>query len=406
MSGTTIVRDTRGYYCSQCRQRFSITTNNIGEIKCQSCQRVSSKFSSSPSPSPSLSAHSSPRLSPNSGPNASPGSGRVLCIDQCKNKFFPHLHRNSRSNPEITGSKLSSSTLNTNPSALSSSSSSHRSGQPRKRALLIGVTYKQWKYRLKGTVNDVKRIRNMLIDQFAFQKENILVLTEEEIDKELSPTKKNIQSSLKWLVENCRDGDSLVFYFSGHGLRQPDFDKDERDGFDETICPVDFLEEGMILDNDINSVIVQPLPKGVTLHAIVDACHSGTILDLVHVYDKVKRKWMDNSPPNGSWKHTNGGLAISISACEDDQMAADTTAFNGKEMNGALTYILVEIVKKHPGPTYGDLIDMIHETIDKVNNSGCGLSKVVRTMFNSKLLQKPLLSASEEFDVYKKHFIL
>ena len=97
-----------------------------------------------------------------------------------------------------------------------------------------------------------------------------------------------MQKSLSWLVEGCRAGDSLVFYFSVHGLRQPDFNNDEHDGYDETICPVDFMEEGMILDNDINSTIVWPLPKGVTLHAIVDACHSGTILDLVHVYDREK----------------------------------------------------------------------------------------------------------------------
>lgn len=79
-----------------------------------------------------------------------------------------------------------------------------------------------------------------------------------------------------------------MFYFSGHGLRQPDFKNDEIDGFDETICPVDFTEQGMIFDNDINTTIVRPLEKGVTLHAIVDACHSGTVLDLELVYDLKK----------------------------------------------------------------------------------------------------------------------
>lgn len=87
-------------------------------------------------------------------------------------------------------------------------------------------------------------------------------------------------------MEGCKPGDSLVFYFSGHGLRQPDFVGDEKDGYDETICPVDFRKEGMILDNDINSIIVKPLPAGVKLHAIIDACHSGTILDLHHIYNR------------------------------------------------------------------------------------------------------------------------
>lgn len=102
------------------------------------------------------------------------------------------------------------------------------------------------------------------------------------------PTKKNILESLKWLVEGCQAGDSLVFYFSGHGVQQPDSNDDEMDGMDECICPVDFIQEGIILDNDINNTLVRPLKQGVTLHAIVDACHSGTILDLTHVYDPEK----------------------------------------------------------------------------------------------------------------------
>ena len=62
----------------------------------------------------------------------------------------------------------------------------------------------------------------------------------------------------------------------------------ELDGFDETLCPVDFLQEGMIVDNDLNSILVWPLKNGVTLHALVDACHSGTILDLSYVYKQEK----------------------------------------------------------------------------------------------------------------------
>lgn len=85
-------------------------------------------------------------------------------------------------------------------------------------------------------------------------------------------------------MKDNQPGDSLVFYFSGHGLRQPDFFYDELDGFDETICPLDFRTAGMIIDNEINDTIVKPLKMGVKLHAIIDACHSGTILDLPHIY--------------------------------------------------------------------------------------------------------------------------
>ena len=52
------------------------------------------------------------------------------------------------------------------------------------------------------------------------------------------------------------------------------------DGYDETICPLDHETQGKIVDDEINERIVKPIPRGVRLHAIIDACHSGTVLDL------------------------------------------------------------------------------------------------------------------------------
>ena len=36
----------------------------------------------------------------------------------------------------------------------------------------------------------------------------------------------------------------------------------------------------MVVDDELNRLLVNPLPPGVRLHAIIDACHSGTALDL------------------------------------------------------------------------------------------------------------------------------
>jgi len=55
---------------------------------------------------------------------------------------------------------------------------------------------------------------------------------------------------------------------------------DEVDGYDEAICPVDYEHEGKIVDDEINATIVRPLPRGAKLHALVDTCFSGTVLDL------------------------------------------------------------------------------------------------------------------------------
>ena len=46
-----------------------------------------------------------------------------------------------------------------------------------KRALLCGVTYKNWKHRLQGTVNDVRNMQDLLINHFGYSKQNIRILT-------------------------------------------------------------------------------------------------------------------------------------------------------------------------------------------------------------------------------------
>ena len=97
------------------------------------------------------------------------------------------------------------------------------------------------------------------------------------------PTKRNIRNALRWLVEGSRAGDSLVFHYAGHGTQVRDSDGDEVDGWDEALVPVDHEREGNIVDDELNAIIVRLLPRGATLHAITDACCSGTLLDLPNV---------------------------------------------------------------------------------------------------------------------------
>ncbi|KAJ0010872.1 hypothetical protein Pint_32878 [Pistacia integerrima] len=140
-------------------------------------------------------------------------------LRQKGNFDFNFIWRGNDSSPK--------SSLNIKPSPLMS----RPSAPPKKCAVLIGVTCNKAKYKLKGTINDVKNMRELLINSFGFKVEAILVLTEEEAEEQHKPTKKNIQKALQWLVEGSQRGDSLVFYFGGHGLRQPDFNGDELDGY-------------------------------------------------------------------------------------------------------------------------------------------------------------------------------
>ncbi|XBI79244.1 hypothetical protein VPH35_088767 [Triticum aestivum] len=225
-----------------------------------------------------------------------------------------------------------------------------------KRALLVGINYTGTTAELPGPINDVKCMSFLLTLKYGFPSDCILVLTDEERDPYSRPTRSNILVAMRWLVHGCSSGDSLVFHFSGHGDQEEDKDGDEQDGQDEAICPLDWQLNGAILDDEINEAIVRPLAQGVTLHAIIDACRSGTVLDLPNLFQIKKNGkplWMDHSAPNGAWKNTSGGHAILISGCTDDEDAQDGYGHETMAM-GALTYSFFAAAWfAHRPPTYG-----------------------------------------------------
>jgi len=59
-----------------------------------------------------------------------------------------------------------------------------------------------------------------------------------------------------------------------------DTNNDEADGKDETLIPVDYQEKGQLSDDVILANLVLEVPRDATLTAVIDACHSGTVLDL------------------------------------------------------------------------------------------------------------------------------
>ncbi|KAL9174540.1 hypothetical protein ABFS82_02G058900 [Erythranthe guttata] len=269
-----------------------------------------------------------------------------------------------------------------------------------KRAVLCGITYKGHKHSLNGSINDVLYMKKLLADRFGFPHSSILVLTEEE-DSSRVPTKRNIRAALRWLVQGCQPGDSLVFHYSGHGSQVRDRDGDEIDGYDESLLPVDYETEGRILDDEINATIVRPLPKGATLHSIIDTCFSGTFLDLPNVC-RINRdgyyKWEDHRTA-AAYRGTSGGYAISISACDDHQNSGDTTAFTGAA-TGALTYSFVQTLEQESRLTYGHLLMVMHKRISAARE------KVGLNSNAPHLSQEPQLSSSHKFDIHSKPFTL
>ncbi|CAG8513131.1 1060_t:CDS:2 [Funneliformis mosseae] len=295
----------------------------------------------------------------------------------------------------------------------------------RKRALLIGINYTGTQFELKGCINDVANMKSFLIELYGFREEDMVILTDNQKDKQRIPTKDNILKAMKWLVHDAKPNDSYFFHFSGHGGQEKDKNGDEEDGYDETIMPVDFTTKGQIIDDVMHDIMVKPLPPGVRLTAIFDSCHSGTALDLPYIYSTQGKVKEPNILSDGGstilsvgmsymrgdlngiktslmsfGKRATSGKSIAeqnrqtksspadvimLSGCKDAQTSADT---NEAGINtGAMSYALIKTMRENKDISYQQMLNL------------------VRDILASKYSQKPQLSASHEMDMNLKFVI-
>ncbi len=217
---------------------------------------------------------------------------------------------------------------------------SQPSVQGTKRALLIGINYIGSDNALNGCINDIHTINGILTAHYNFLPENITMLSDDQ-QGDNKPTRVNILAHFDKVVALTKPGDELFIQYSGHGTQVPcpDHDEDlnpETPGQDDALCPCDFDDydgdTGFILDDLLREKLVDPLPVGAKLRVFVDACHSGSMLDLPFLFKKgeeyVQVEPLDKQSPD----------CLLISGCKDFQTSAD--AYINKQYSGALTWAI------------------------------------------------------------------
>lgn len=129
-----------------------------------------------------------------------------------------------------------------------------------KKALVIGINvYKTSVNNLPSCVNDSNNFSKLLINNYGFSLSDIRKL------QDTDATLANIQEGLKWLFQDAKSDDRLVFYYSGHGYRTT------KDGvLKECLVPSD---EQFFFDDEF-SPFTQLLPPGI-LSLVLDSCYSG-----------------------------------------------------------------------------------------------------------------------------------
>lgn len=232
---------------------------------------------------------------------------------------------------------------------------------PRRTALLVGINYNNNPdARLNGCYNDVVNASQYLRSVLGYAPSAISLLTDGgKINGDsiitgastLPPTRENILAGISTLINGMISGDEAVFHFSGHGSLVRDTNGDEQTGFDSCLCA---LDDTIITDDEIRTLLINKVPRGARLYVILDCCHNGTGCDIRYKYEDYS---ILLSPPSASipvwrtdqkaftndkYKNTIGDVFM-ISGSRDEQTSADDYINN--EYAGALTHALFSILR-------------------------------------------------------------
>lgn len=210
-----------------------------------------------------------------------------------------------------------------------------------KKAILVGLNYTGTQAALQGCINDAERMSKTLKTKYNYN--DVLVLTDNQIS-----FRYNILQILRDVIAS--NSKSMFFQYSGHGVQVADKNGDEADGMDEAL----YSKYGTIITDDQIFEEVQKVSSGSKLVIVIDACHSGTIIDLPFQMVDGRAVKINNNRLNGD--------IICITGCRDDQVSMDINA--GDTAYGAMSNALQNLLKTlKPGTTWRQLVEQLNANL-------------------------------------------
>lgn len=232
-------------------------------------------------------------------------------------------------------------------------------------AFLVGINNYPEDGALRGCVNDVQLIQNLLVHRFGFQAQDIVTLLDEKA------TRQGILTTFEeHLIKQAKPDDVVVFHYSGHGSRV--FDPYPIDaqpgkpkiGLNGTFVPIDGgfpnVESGGTVQDIMGHTLflLMSACRSENFTAVLDSCFSGAAtrkfkvrareggskVQIASLEKEYQQKWLSrlNLSPQEFIKRYQKGVAkgVVLAATNPDQTAADAR-FNGFHA-GAFTYNLTQ----------------------------------------------------------------
>ncbi|HEY6490415.1 MAG: caspase family protein [Terracidiphilus sp.] len=236
---------------------------------------------------------------------------------------------------------------------------------------------------LDGALNDVAAMRDLLVSpKFGFTPGAVTVLTDPALPVSQLPfvTLPAMETShdgilaamQKYLVDLPHRGDTVVFYYAGHGSLRLNSKGNKLmlmvEGkpmhADSTLVPSDAWTGGYdVRDREMTRILNAALDKGVKVTVILDSCHSGAFTRGIPLGPKMRERMLPYDPrdineapdlqadgqPKPAPAERTENPALVFSAAQQDQTAKESPTTDGvHESHGAFTAALIKALEELP----------------------------------------------------------
>lgn len=234
---------------------------------------------------------------------------------------------------------------------------------------------------LRGAVADVGRIKSALHQAYGLDLDNPTgsgcssnALSTTLVDA--CATHDAILTALNERIKASLPGDTLIFYFAGHGSQfDDDMVLDQASGRSDTILPVDARAPGAtsvndILDRQLRLIIDDATAAGINVITIFDSCHSGTgvrgdagdgenraapplVVHGLRAADIIRSAGSARTPRKDA-----PGYRVHLAAAADEEEAREIGSGDGPR-SGVFTAALAETLIALPHAAFADIISEV-----------------------------------------------
>jgi formylglycine-generating enzyme required for sulfatase activity len=132
-------------------------------------------------------------------------------------------------------------------------------------ALVVGIEDYQALGKLKTCRADAKAVAKVLVEHCGFPKDNVILLTDDQAERKNVPSWGTLQAALRQMTTLPGEGDTVLIFFSGHGVTV------KGDGY---LVPLDGDGTGGVKLSWLKGRLAQC--KAATKLLVLDACHAGS----------------------------------------------------------------------------------------------------------------------------------